>query len=51
MLGLPYVQGTSDILARLFKSHSVNMLSEAVQYNEVHACSSHGQDPEGKTMW
>ena len=25
MLGLPYVQGTSEILARIFKSHGVNM--------------------------
>ena len=28
MLGLPYVQGTSEILAQIFKSHGVNMYNK-----------------------
>ena len=51
MPGLPYVQGTSKILAQILRSVSQKNVSQADQYHEVHACPSQGQYLEEKTMW
>ena len=45
MLGLPYVQGTSEILARIIKSHGVNMY-----HKPTNTMSSMLAHPKDKTL-
>ena len=48
-IGLPYIQGLSEELQRIFGDHGITVF-QTFQHHQVHACPSEGQNRKTRQM-